>query len=231
MNHYILGIQCFANADSGACIIKFSKKTKSEPIETVLNWTDSYITKNMKNPGLKVRKKSRPDGCRWTAEKGWLRDDDVKPHTTPTAKDMAPVERVYTKDDVVNKSNNNLVTFNNSEDAKKRWRATCKEYGFKDGTEEMGKCILRIQELEFEQMKLQIQINTANQQTIKETRAEQRAASQQRLHDLQQQKILEEQRYDRGLVQLQQAFGILNSLNPPKTTCTFNALMNNMVCR
>ena len=30
MNHYILGIQCFANADSGACIIKFSKKTKPE---------------------------------------------------------------------------------------------------------------------------------------------------------------------------------------------------------
>ena len=102
------------------------------------------------------------------------------------------MEKTYTKDDVVNKSNNNLVTFNNSEDAKKRWRATCKEYGFKDGTEEMGKCILRIQELEFEQTKLQIQINTANQQAINETRAEQRAASQQRALKLQQENMLKE---------------------------------------
>ena len=83
MNKYILGIQSYANHDSGACIIKFGKNKKAESIaiseERVLRKKYPYtfpihsILYCMKH--FKIKKLSRIDliVSDWIREKKWIR--------------------------------------------------------------------------------------------------------------------------------------------------------------
>jgi hypothetical protein len=98
--------------------------------------------------------------------------------------------------------------------AQQQRETTCKSFGFVSKTESFSKCMFEIYKLE--------QQTRMNAQAIKQASASQSAIV------AAQQQLLEQQRFEQGMQQLQNA---ANILNPPKTTCKWNALTHTMVCQ
>ena len=97
--------------------------------------------------------------------------------------------------------------------AQQQREATCESFGFISKTESFSKCMFEVYKLE--------QQARMNAQAVEQARASQAAIV------ATQQQMLEQKRFEQGMQQLQNA---ANILNPPKTTCKWNALTYTMVC-
>ena len=115
---------------------------------------------------------------------------------------------------------NILETAAKLENEDRRRIETCKKYGFKEGTEKLGECVLRIMEMEIIQLQTHKQIKSTNS-----------SANQQRALLLEQQKLIEQQRVNQSLQMLQRSMGIVEGLQNPGITCNFDNLINQMVCK
>ena len=97
---------------------------------------------------------------------------------------------------------------------KQQRESTCKSFGFKETTESFRECMFELYKLEQQAL-----VNAKTLEQNRVTQASNAAAQQQ---------MLKQQRFELGMQQLQNA---ANILNPPKTTCKWNALTSTMVCQ
>ena len=87
---------------------------------------------------------------------------------------------------------------------------TCKKYGFKEGTEKLGDCVMKIMEIEMKQLDTHRQMEAANQ-----------SANQQRALALQQQKLIETQQLNESIKMMQMGLDMWDppnrNVSPPPT--------------